>query len=362
MSQVPGDEPAGSGLDASIRLPRGRLEVDVALRVDEGATVAVLGPNGAGKTSVLRVLAGLLAPDDGAVSVDGVDWDRPATGRRLAPEARSVGFVFQDYLLFPHLTAADNVAYGLRRRGVGRADARKRASGWLERVGLDGFGGRRPDELSGGQRQRVALARALAPSPRLLLLDEPLAALDVTTRGDVRRDLRAHLDDFPGMAVVVTHDPLDAVVLADRIVVMEEGRVVQEGTALEVTSRPRSAFAADIAGLNLFRGTAQVGRVRVTAGLELVTSHPLDGPVFAAVHPRAVALHLDRPRGSARNVWPVTVDEVDLRAGLVRLRLLIGGQALVAEITAASYRELGLAPGHPAWASLKATEIDVFPA
>ncbi len=207
------------------------------------------------------------------------DWERPADGVWLPAERRSVGFVFQDYLLFPHLSALDNVAYGLRQHRVGRRAARSRARDWLAKVGIADLAGRRPSQLSGGQQQRVALARALAPEPKVLLLDEPLSALDVTTRREVRRDLRAHLDDFAGATVLVSHDPLDAIVLAERIVIIEAGRVVQEGTALDVTSQPRSSFAADIAGLNLFRGQADGGTVHVADSFDLVTSQAApDGP------------------------------------------------------------------------------------
>jgi molybdate transport system ATP-binding protein len=357
-----GTDQGTAGLAADVRLRRGEVEIGARLRVGRGETVALLGPNGAGKTSLLRAVAGLVPLEAGTVRVDGVDWERTPGGRRLPAEARSVGFVFQDYLLLPHLSALDNVAYGLRRRGRSRAAARAGALAWLERLGVADRAGHRPGELSGGQQQRVALARALAPGPSLLLLDEPLAALDVTTRREVRGELRAHLAAFEGASLLVSHDPLDAMVLADRIVVVEEGRVVQEGTAVEVTSRPRSAFAADIAGLNLFRGEARAGVVEVSPSLRVVAGEAVDGAVFAAVHPRSIALHLEEPRGSARNVWSAVVDEVDLRGGLARLRLQVGDQAVVAEITAASCREMGLDPGTPVWASLKATEVEVFPA
>jgi molybdate transport system ATP-binding protein len=280
----------------------------------------------------------------------------------VAAEDRSVGVVFQDYLLFPHLTALDNVAYGLRRHGRSRRAARELASEWLSRVGLAEAAANRPGELSGGQQQRVALARALVIEPRLLLLDEPLAALDVTTRGDVRRDLRAHLDAFAGMVVLVTHDPVDALSLADRVVVIEEGRVVQQGTALDVTARPRSTFAADVAGLNLFRGTVHAGAVHVGDALELVVTSGHEGDGFAAFHPRAVSLHRARPEGSARNVWPATVEDVDVRAGTVRVRLVVHGERMVAEVTFAACDELGLTAGSEVWLALKATEIDVYPA
>lgn len=342
-------------LDARIRTTPGTFGLDLDLCVAPGETVALLGPNGAGKTSVLRVLAGL-APNAGAVTVDGEAWDdRP-------PEERSVGFVFQDHLLFPHLSVLDNVAYGVRNGGRKRHAARAQALAWLERVGLADHATRKPTTLSGGQQQRVALARALAVEPRLLLLDEPLASLDVTTRGAIRRELKEHLDRFAGMAVLVTHDPVDAMALADRVVIVEDGRAVQEGTALDVTARPRSPFAADVAGLNLFRGHADGTAVRVAGGFELVVRDVHEGDAFAAFHPRTVSLHATRPQGSARNVWPATVEDVALHAGAARVRVVVASTSVVAEVTLAAYDELGLTVGSPVWLALKATEIDVYPA
>jgi molybdopterin-binding protein len=347
-------------LVADVRARVGSLDLSLDLRVAPGETVALLGPNGAGKTSMLRVLAGLV-PNGGAVIVDGTSWDG------LPPEDRSVGLAFQDHLLFPHLSVLDNVAYGLRAQGRSRAEARRGALHWLERVGLESLPSRRPDALSGGQQQRVALARALAVEPRVLLLDEPLAALDVTTRGEIRRELKEHLDRFEGMALLVTHDPVDAMALADRVVIIEGGRAVQEGSALDVTARPRSPFAADVAGLNLFRGHADGTIVHVGSqggsddGFELVVRDPHDGDVFAAFHPRTVSLHAARPEGSARNVWPATVEDVDLRAGAVRVRAAISGARVVAEVTLSAYHQLGLVVGSPVWLALKATEIDVYP-
>jgi molybdate transport system ATP-binding protein len=341
-------------LHAVVRAQLGALGLDADLHVAPGETVALLGPNGAGKTSILRVLAGL-APNDGSIIVDGRRWDA------LPAEERSVGFAFQDHLLFPHLSVLDNIAYGLR-PGRNKAAARERARDWLERVGLGDLASHRPATLSGGQQQRVALARALAVEPRVLLLDEPLAALDVTTRGQIRHELREHLDRFEGMALLVTHDPVDAMALADRVVIIESGRAVQEGTALDVTARPRSAFAADVAGLNLFRGLGEGPAVRVDGGFELVVRDSHEGEVFAAFHPRTVSLHAARPEGSARNVWEATVEDVDLRAGAVRVSAAVGGARIVAEVTLAAYDELRLAVEAPVWLSVKATEVDVYPA
>ncbi len=212
--------------------------------------------------------------------------------------------VFQDALLFPHLSVADNVAFGLRTRGVAKAAARTAATGWLARVGLDGLGDRRPAELSGGQAQRAALARALVVDPAVLLLDEPLSALDARTRLTVRAELRRHLADFPGSTVLVTHDPVDAMALADRVVVVEEGRIVQAGTPVDVARHPRTDYVARLVGLALLPGTGEGLRVRLDGGGVVAVAEEAVGPVFAAVRPESVALYLSRPDGSPRNVWP----------------------------------------------------------
>ncbi len=226
------------GLDAHLVVDRGGFRLDLRLAAAPGEVVALLGPNGAGKTTALRALAGLTPLTAGQLCLEGRELEDPARRLRIPPEARPVGVVFQDYLLFPHLTALDNVAFGPRCHGVPKAEARAQAADILARMGLEAHAGAKPRRLSGGQAQRVALARALAVRPRLLLLDEPLAALDARTRLDVRAGLRRHLAEFEAVAVLVTHDPLDAMVLADRLVVIEDGRVVQDGTPSEVSRRP----------------------------------------------------------------------------------------------------------------------------
>src|SRR5438067_10242085 len=240
-------------LQAQLQARVGSFDLDVDLTIAPGEVVALLGPNGAGKTSVLRALAGLLAIDAGRIALDGIVLEEPANAIRVPVEQRPIGVVFQDYLLFPHLTVLENVAFGLRARGVGARDARVTAGSWLDRLGVAEYAQARPRTLSGGQAQRVALARALAIDPRLLLLDEPLAALDASSRGAVRRDLKRHLASFAGIRIVITHDPLEAVALADRLVILERGRVVQTGSPAEVTQHPRSRYVADLVGVNLFR-------------------------------------------------------------------------------------------------------------
>jgi len=354
------------GVDAHLMVDRGEFSLDVELTARPGEVLALLGPNGAGKTTALRALAGLTPLTGGRLSLDGEVLEEPAARLRVPTEDRPVGVVFQDYLLFPHLSALDNVAFGLRTRGLRRAEARAEAAHWLERVGLADHAAARPRALSGGQAQRVALARALAPKPRLLLLDEPMAALDARTRLDVRAQLRRHLADFDAVAVLVTHDPLDAMVLADRLTVIEGGRVVQHGTPADIARHPRSDYVARLVGLNLYRGRADGPEVRLDAEGEgadavLATAESHSGPVFAAFPPSAVTLHRERPDGSARNLWPVTVRGMELHGDQVRLDLA-GTLPITADITPAAVAELGLAEGSEVWAAVKATAVHSYPA
>ncbi|HEX3623463.1 MAG TPA: ABC transporter ATP-binding protein [Acidimicrobiales bacterium] len=350
-------------LSAEVGVDLDGFTLDVALTVEPGRTTAIVGPNGAGKTTLLRSLAGLRALSRGRIDLDGAVLDEPSTGTYVPPEGRPIGVVFQDNLLFPHLDARDNVAFGLRSRGHRRRAAQAIAGDWLDRVGLAGRARARPAELSGGQAQRVALARALALEPVLLLLDEPLAALDATTRNEVRRELRAHLSRCAGVRVLVTHDPVDAALLADHVIVLDRGRVAQTGTPAEITARPRTRWVAELAGINLFGGTVDPsGRVVLDGGGTLVLAEPgRAGPVFAVVHPRAVALHRDRPEGSARNVWPGRVASVEPVGDRLRVRV-DATPPVVAEVTVAGAGEVGLADGAPVWISVKATEIDAYPA
>jgi len=344
---------------AQVQLTHGSLELDLEVAADEGEVVAVLGPNGAGKTSLLRALAGLLPLAQGRITLDGTVLEDPAKKIFVPPERRPVGMVFQDYLLFPHLSALENVAFGLRSRRVPAATARARD--WLERVGLTDLADVRPAALSGGQAQRVALARALATDPRLLLLDEPLSALDVTTRAGTRRDLRRHLANVSGIRLVVTHDPLEAMALADRLMVIEGGRLVQSGRAGEVTARPCSRYVADLVGVNLFRGRAKGTEVELETGGALTVADQAQGDVFAVIHPRAVAVFRQRPDGTPRNVWPLRAVDIDLHGDRVRVRLM-GTLTIVAEVTPAALADLGLADGREVWVAVKATEISVYPA
>jgi len=349
-------------LEASIALERGTLRLDASFSVAPGELLALIGPNGAGKSTILRALAGLLPLDAGRIVLDGEVLDDPVAGILRPAADRPVGVVFQDYLLFPHLSVLENVAFGRRARGEDRHTARAAATAWLERVGLAEYARVRPGALSGGQAQRVALARALASDPRLLLLDEPLAALDAGTRAEVRRDLRTHLASFPGIRVLVTHDPLDAYALADRVAVVEGGQIVQAGTLPEVTAHPRSRYVAELLGINLLEGTVRHGIFRLPDGGELVvTGDAADGPAFAAVRPHAISLHTTEPGGSPRNVWRGVILDLDRLGDRVRVR--VGGPVpLTAEVTAGAFAELGLEPGREVWTAVKATEIETYPA
>ncbi|MEV0676391.1 ABC transporter ATP-binding protein [Actinosynnema sp. NPDC050436] len=345
---------------ADLRVTRERFRLDLPLTVAPGEVVALLGPNGAGKTTALRALAGLLPLTAGHVRLDDEPWDEPPAVF-VPAECRPIGVVFQDHLLFGHLSALENVAFGLRARGTPRAEARVRALGWLDRVGLADHARTRPRALSGGQAQRVALARALATDPRLLLLDEPLAALDASTRQAVRAELGRHLADFPGHTVLVTHDALDAMVLADRLVVVEGGRVVQQGPPADVARRPRTGYVADLVGLNLYRGRADGTTVALAGGGTLTVAEPASGAVHVAFPPSAVSLHPEPPGGSPRNTWPVTVADVEQHAHTTRVRL-VGTPPVLADITTPALAELRVRPGDPLWAALKATEIRTYPA
>jgi molybdate transport system ATP-binding protein len=348
-------------LSADVRLRLGELDLVAAIEVGDGEVVALLGPNGAGKTTLLRAVAGLQPIDAGRVTVDRDVLDDPEAGIFVATNDRPIGVMFQDYLLFPRMTVVDNVAFGLRARGRSRAAARAEAHAVLDRVGMAALARAKPRELSGGQSQRVALARALATEPRVLLLDEPLAALDAGAKLHIRAELRRHLAGFHGARLLVTHDPVDALVLADRMVVVEGGRVTQQGTPAEVARRPRSPYVAELVGVNLLSGTAAGERtVRLAGGAELVVADPVPGPeVAVAVRPQAVTVHRDQPDSSARNTWPATV--ADLAADHDRVRLQLAGPVpLVAEVTPAAVADLDLTPGAEVWVSVKAVDLAVY--
>ncbi|MEX0427651.1 sulfate/molybdate ABC transporter ATP-binding protein [Nocardioides sp. DS6] len=335
-------------------------DVDLELDVAAGETVAVLGPNGAGKSTLLSVLAGLLRPDEGTVVLGG----RPLDG--TPPHARGIALLAQDPLLFPHLTALDNVAFAPRARGVRRGPARSAAHRHLDAVGVGHLAARKPAQLSGGQAQRVAVARALAAEPDLLLLDEPMAALDVDVAPALRQLLRSVLADRT--ALIVTHDVLDALLLADRVVVLEGGRIVEQGPTQQVLATPRSAFAARLAGLDLVPGTWN-GEVLVApsgltvAGLAEADLSPGDA-VAALFRPSSVGVFASPPGGSPRNHVEVTVGDLEPLGDRVRVRAVeqaAAGVRLAADVTPAAVAELGLAPGVRVTFAVKATEVAIYP-
>jgi molybdate transport system ATP-binding protein len=326
-------------------------------RPDE--VVIIVGPNGAGKSTLIRALAGLQPIGEGAIVLDGNVLD-DATSRFVAPQDRRVGYVPQSESLFPHLTVRANVGFGSRCRGVRRTEADEEAMRWLSVVGLEHLADRRPADLSGGEAKRVALARALATRPRLLLFDEPFAGLDASGRTEIRRELRGFLQEHDGCSVLVTHDPIDALALGDRIVVLESGQVVQDVAPNELRVRPRSRYVADLVGVNLYRGAITARGLLTDGGTEIVAaSEGGSGPGFATIHPRAVALHVHAPEGSPRNVFPGRVAEVEPQGERVRVRVT-GALDVVAEVTRSSVAELGLVAGAAVFATVKATEIEVY--
>ncbi|MEU6645294.1 ABC transporter ATP-binding protein [Saccharomonospora sp. NPDC046836] len=358
-------------LHAELELTRGTFTVSAVLDVPAGTVLAVLGPNGSGKSTVLSCLAGLLEPSSGMVTLGGRTLTR-SPRLHVPPHARGVGLLAQDAMLFPHLSVVDNVAFAPRSRGASRAASREIAGRWLSEVDAAELAERKPAQLSGGQAQRVAIARALAGEPELLLLDEPLAALDVDAAPAIRGLLRRVLRGAERRAtVLVTHDPLDALALADQVVVFAEGRVVERGPAREVLAAPRTPFTARIAGLNLVTGTAVDTGLRTPAG-QLISGIPapdvLAGePAVAVFQPGAVAVYpAGTPTaGSPRNTVAAVVATLEPHGPVVRLRTMDGAgwaEGVAADLTPASVAELGLEPGTPIRLSVKAAAVAIHPA
>ena len=336
---------------------------DVTFELGDHERLAVLGPNGAGKSTLLAVLAGTLRPDSGHAELDGQPVFDLRTRDWPAPHRRRVGLLAQDPLLFPHLSVLANVAFGPRAAGADRRTADATARAHLATVEAEELGARRPAELSGGQAQRVAIARALATDPRLLLLDEPLAALDVTVAPLVRRVLRSVL--VGRTTVLVTHDLLDALLLSDRVAVLEGGRLVETGRTAEVLRHPRTSFTARLAGLNLVLGTANATGVTTSAGLHVGagTSGVATGSAAAAVFaPNAVSVFVEAPHGSPRTVLPARVGELEPAGDEVRVTTVTAtGETVTASVTPASVGELDLYPGREVFLAVKATAVTIYP-
>jgi molybdate transport system ATP-binding protein len=349
----------GTGLVADFGIDReGGFALNVSLDIGPGRTIALLGPNGAGKSTVVAAIAGLIAVDRGSIALDGTMLDDRRADVFVASEERGVGVMFQDHLLFAHMSVADNIAFGLRSRGMSVGDAGSVASDWCNQLDLSELERRSVRDLSGGQAQRVALARALATNPSILLLDEPLAALDVTTKAKARKVLGEHLDAFSGPKLLITHDPGEAFLLADEVHVIEDGKITQVGSAEEITRSPRTEYAADLAGTNLLRGEVAGGVVVVGTHVMQVADSPSDGPTLLTIHPRAVSLHRQRPEGSARNAWQTTVSHIEIMADRCRVSVDVP-VPLTSEVTTESVGALGLEIGSTIWVSVKATEIGV---
>ncbi|WP_416429561.1 sulfate/molybdate ABC transporter ATP-binding protein [Paenarthrobacter nicotinovorans] len=342
---------------------------DMSLSLADGETVAILGPNGAGKSTLLGVIAGLLRPDSGSARISGRQLFNLDAGTHHwdAPHLRGTALLAQEALLFPHLSVVDNVAFGPRSAGASKAAARETAQRWLAEVDASSLADRKPAQLSGGQAQRVAVARALAADPELLLLDEPMAALDIHAAPLLRRVLKRVLKDRK--AIIVTHDVLDAYMLADRVVVVENGRIVEEGPTRQVLERPRSHFAAGLAGLNLVGGT--LGREgittpdgRVFAGQHDPDWSPVPGQAgVAAFPPSSVSVFLGDVHGSPRNSYAVTITDLEPHGDQVRVRASAGTDGtLSADITPAASADLGLAPGMEVRFVVKSALVSVYPA
>ncbi len=357
-----------SALRVRARLTRRDTEFDLSLA--DGEVLAVLGPNGAGKSTLLGLVAGLLRPDEGSVVLGDRTLTDTDSGVLVPPHDRGVALLSQQALLFPHMTAAANVAFPPRSRGASRTASREIADRWLREVDAADLADRRPAQLSGGQAQRIAIARALAAEPRLLLLDEPMAALDVAVAPALRALLRRILREQRRTAVIVTHDLLDALALADRVIVVESGRIVESGAVRDVLSAPRSSFAARIAGVNLVPGTlAGEGLLETAWGVELSGASDgggtVTGPGVALFAPSAVAVHTDLPHASPRNVFEVTVAELEVHGAAIRVHATPnpdGSTGPAADVTVAAVAELDLTPGMRVWFAVKAQEVQVLPA
>lgn len=334
--------------------------LDVDIRLHAGMTTALLGPNGSGKSTLIEALAGLIGAQTGSITFGDVTLDDPAADLFVPTEERRAGVVFQRYLLFEHLDVLDNISFAAAASGASKAEARAGAQRWVDSFGLAGLEGRKPSKLSGGQRQRVAIARALASNPDFLLLDEPLAALDVETKGSLRQLMGTHLTDYPGPRLLITHDPVDAFLLADRVVVIEDGRVTQQGTPAEIAQRPATPYAAALAGLNLLVGTNTGGTLTLegsTSGLATADTQT-EGPVHITIKPNAIALHDSQPGGSPRNSWATRIATIEAMGDITRVTL-DAPLRLNVDITPAAASAMDLHPGREVWASVKATEVNV---
>ena len=380
-------------LDAQFDLLLGSFHLDMRFSSESGKTTVLLGESGSGKSTVLRLLAGLLKPDKGHFVLDDETYVDTAQRFEIPPQERPIGYVFQEYVLFPHLSVFDNVAFGLRMQGTPKNEIRKRVGESLEQVHLVGYDDRRPAQLSGGQQQRVAIARALAMKPQLLLLDESLSALDIQTRREVEQELRQILSRLQLTTVMVSHQYIDALLFGHQIIVLDHGRVIQQGSHLDLLLHPQSPYIAEMVGVNLLKGqvvSTDASLFHIISlsksegkGLEVIaisqddTQHPTklipQQEVSVVVDPRSITLHQSKPESSARNVFrgeiiqivPIsaTFSETEKKMeGLMRVSMLIDPALppLSADITVTSTSQLELSEGRVIYASFKATETRAY--
>ena len=350
-------------LRANISKRLGSFSLNVELTAEPRKTLVLVGESGAGKSSVLNLLAGLMDPDTGRITVGDITYFDSETGVAVPTHKRSIGYVFQDLALFPHLSIFENVAFGLRAQGRVDSAVKRRVSEVLEQVGASQLSDAGPNQLSGGQQQRVALARALVLEPELLLLDEPLSALDIKSRRSVRTELRRILSQLPCVALFVTHTPFEAMLFGNQIAVIAEGRIAQSGTRDELLKHPRSRYVAELVGLNFFHGrvAARDGSgfadIETPEGVLHVVNPGEADEVFVAVDPREITLHTSLPSGTARNVFHGRIIELVPEPPLgERIRVSLDTHPpLVAEITAHAVNALSLNEGIEVYASFKAT-------
>lgn len=355
-------------LEAEFAVQLRDFPLAVSLSAEEGGMLVLVGESGAGKSTILNILAGLIDPDRGTIRLNGETYFDSAQGVAIPAYDRSVGYVFQDYALFPHLSVYDNIAFGFRAQGIPDRRLRLRVHEMLERLGVAELAASRPTALSGGQQQRVAVARALVLQPRLLLLDEPMSALDLQTRRQVRAELRRILAGLPCVTLFVTHSPFEAMAFGQRIAVVEQGRIAQVGAREDFLRHPRSRYVAELMGVNLFRGRVvardQSGLAQVeTSGgiLHVIVEDPID-ETFIAVDPNEVTLHTEPPTGSAQNVFHGRIAELvpDPPFG-ERVRVVLDTHPrLVAQVTARAVHTLGLREGLEVYATFKATAASVY--
>lgn len=360
--------PTGApSLDLDVHVRRPDFALDVTLEATAGEIVGVLGPNGSGKSTLLDAVAGFVPLVEGHIIVGGSPWDDGT--HHVSPRDRRIGRMTASGDLFPHLDAVENAAFGLRSRGMPKRAARERARAELAAVGLAGFERRRPSTLSSGQAQRVALARALALDPAVLLLDEPLSAVDAGGREELRALLAGRLRETSAVTLLVTHDPIEALTLADRLVVLEAGQVTQIGTPQDVVRRPRSTFASRLVGLNVWQGDIEGATLTTPAGHRIIAAAAPEAsdpsPTgtrrrgYAAFAPQSVSLWNERPEGSPRNTWRVSVDGLEHVGTRVRVHL-VGGADLIAEVTLDAVADLGLQQGRTVHATVKATDVTLY--